>query len=241
MIPLANICTVSPHSAGAVLSAQQSDAGWIVNPLDARSEVFLHATERCGDAPHKYHPAYVAAILSGTIEDLETARLPEIFFTTDEATRRSMTLNGMRMSIEFRQTGSRRVMELVENRLAAGQNDSVHDVLVYLMRLVWDARGEIDEAIALRSESLAAWLGLDALKVGEVWRLCDEPSVFIQALQRGDVGTPRRSDIAAIIENQWDLLQDDLAPLRRNEAQTLALIQEIKALLASTVDFDCTS
>ena len=236
MISLLDVCAISASPADAVLSARRDD-GWQFDEPSFPCETFLAPTALCGDAPNLYHPTYIAAILSGTNEELKSAQLPTIDFSTDEATRRSMTLNAMRMSVEFRQSGSRRVLELVENRLAANQNSSVHDVLVYLMNAVWDARREIREAQTLRADSLGAWLKLDSKQIEEIWRTSESASALAASLQK--IETTPRANLAAIIENQWELLHDDIAPLREIESETFELIKEIRARLG-TVEFDRT-
>jgi hypothetical protein len=116
-----------------------------------------------GDAPHLYHPLYLLAVLSAApvaphhlMERKLSLRqwpIPRIEWSTDEDVRRSMTLNGMRMSTEYWQSGSTRVLQLVESRLHEKQLDVVHDVLVYLMRQVLDIKEGAQEARALRAES----------------------------------------------------------------------------------------
>lgn len=200
-------------------------------------------TPLCGDAPDKYHPLYAFALLGtqtflenwhsqGAPIEPEVWLLPAISFSTDEWTRRSMTLNAMRMSTEFYASGSERVLQLVESRLAVGQRDVVHDVLVYNARLLLDAMGEADEASLLRSESVAAYLGLQRAKTDELFRGPLVSSRLTAKIEAGYAGVVRRKlDVGALIESQLQQLKPVLAALRFKQARTLSLLDAIAAIL----------
>jgi len=205
--------------------------GWWVTP---RADV--------GDTPDKYHPKYVMAVLAskaaarmnrdgaGTMAlPLPQWALPLIGFVTEEFTRRSMTLNGMRMTTEYFASGSPRVLQLIEQRLVAGQRDVVHDVLVYLMERVLQARAEAREARLWRAESVAAYLGLDQKRVNTLFlapRLAAPQ--LAAALQAGAAGELRRAiNIDALLESQVRHLQPVLRRHRRQECGVLQLIDEV--------------
>jgi hypothetical protein len=189
-------------------------------------------------ASAKYHPHFIAAILSSTKINqenmkIEARQIPAIEFTTDDDTRRSMTLNGMRMATEFFAHDSPRVLQLIEQRLQAGQRDVVHDVLVYLWERVLLMRANAQEAKNLQAESLAAYLGLEPKRV---FALLDETplsaSRVAQRIKMGEAGKAQRKlDVAALTENLLARLQPELEALSRNEEHILFLIKEIVARL----------
>ena len=204
-----------------------------------------------GDTPKTYNVKYVMAVLSSKAGSninshsepavtlsLAQWELPHIGFETDEFTRRSMTLNGMRMSTEYFTSGSPRVLQLIAQRLAAGQRDVVHDVLVYLMEAVLDARSQAREARLLRAESVAAYLGLHHQTVGDLfleYRLV--PEEISTALEAGAAGELRRSiDVSALIESQVRHLRPALRHYRHQERQVLLLIDEVVGLLYTSSD-----
>jgi hypothetical protein len=202
-----------------------------------------------GDAPHLYHPRYIMAILSAQagsarpvkeppVEQTIALRdfpIPTIQFSTPEEVRRSMTLNSMRMSLEYFQNGSFRVLDLVENRLAQGQRDIVHDLCVYLMRHLSDIRAREREARSLRAESVAAFLGLNEARVQELFWLTRLSSGQIaQKLQGGHAGTLRRViDVEDLVQSQIALLRPQLRQAAQEEAQVFWLIDRVVALLRS--------
>ncbi|MBV9868277.1 MAG: hypothetical protein JO316_23225 [Abitibacteriaceae bacterium] len=201
--------------------------------------------EMCGDAPHKYHPKYLMAVLSaGTLLDGESLLatllsqllewpVPAIDFTTEEFVRRSMSLNGMRMSLEYFESGSLRVIQLVEQRLDAGQRDVVHDVLVYLMQQIVDIGAKAQEARLLRAESLAAYLGLQQERVNHLLLSSRLASRRIaEQIQNGYAGPVRRAiDVPALVQSQLAHLRPTLQQYKREENQVLWLLDEIVGLL----------
>jgi hypothetical protein len=244
-IPLAELffITPQPHIAASLAispsAALAGQEGWRVDPAELQRSgtlLWLVPTERVGSAPQQYNSAYIAAMLSLASVDktaLEDAVIPAVEFTTDEATRRSMTLNGMRMTMELQQTGSRRMLELIENRLAAGQRDIAHDVLVYLMRQIWDIRAEEREERDLRAESVAAFMGLDESATRTLFQSPSLSAVEIAcSIENGAAGEPRRKlDLEPLLENQLALLQPPLAALREREELFWGLIGEVSELL----------
>ena len=210
--------------------------------------------ENVGDAPQKYHPLYVAAILTAKVEGaaLVTAPptaplagsarrhlslaqwpIPRIAWTTATEVRRSMTLNGMRMSMEYAQTGSLRVLQLVESRLAAGQRDVAHDVLVYLMRQVMDVRAAEWEARDLRAQSVAAYLGLSEPRVRLLFEARRLTVASISAaITEGFAGPVRRTlDVPALIAGQLRHLRPQLQSLKAEEDKWLWLLDQSAARL----------
>lgn len=235
MIPLHELFHI--HDApqpGATYAAARERDGWTLRPMgDAlrqQADFYMVPTALCGDSPRLYHPLYAAACLWRTDGELGVATLPAIEFTTDQATRRSMTLNAMRMTLEHLQTGSRRVLELVENRLAAGQRDVAHDALVYLMRRVEDERAALQEARDLCADSLAAWLGLEPSATRTLMGRCEDAEELAARLGAGEAGTPRRSlDIGAICRNQWAQLEPERLGEEEAEDVLFGLVREIRA------------
>jgi len=207
----------------------------------------------CGDAPHLYHPRYVMAILSAQTEQAPEQTTPEqttpeqttpeqttpvalcdfpiptISFSTPEDVRRSMTLNSMRMSLEYFQSGSLRVLDLVENRLERGQRDIVHDLCVYLMRHLLDIRSREREARNLRAESVAAFLGLNEARVQELfWATRLSAAQIARKLQNGHAGALRRVlDVETLVGNQLALLRPQLQQTAQEEAQVFWLIDQV--------------
>jgi hypothetical protein len=159
--------------------------------------------------------------------------LPRISFETEEFTRRSMSLNGMRMGTEYLASGSLRVLQLIEQRLLARQCDVVHDVLVYLMEQVLDLRTEAREARLLHAESVAAYLGLHPEHVSRLFlapRLA--PVEITTALEAGTAGKIRRViDVASLVESQVRHLRLALRHHLRQERRILQLIDEVARLL----------
>jgi len=202
--------------------------------------------EKIGDSPRQYHPKYLMAVLSTGIFPHEAVLphfpIPIIDFQTDEWTRRSMTLNAMRMTTEFVASGSRRVLELVENRLAAGQADVVHDALVYLMNQVLDAREIEAQERLLRSASLAAFLGLPQNSLDSLFlqsSIC--ATEMMRTIEAGETGIVRRDvAIAPLVENQLQLLEPALRQHAHSEEKLLGLMNEIVALLRSTAPHSST-
>ena len=215
------------------------ESGYFIVPRD-------DAPVAVGDAPDKLHPLYLAANVAARALTRETSRknavalpdlpIPRIIFSTDEATRRSMTLNGMRMSTEYFANGSNRVLELIENRLEIGQSDVVHNVLVYLMRRVFDIQAEAEEARDLRAEALSAFLGLD-LNATRKLLSSTRPSArcMAQSILGGEAGIMRRkisdSDLLSLSQNQMQILLPQLRNAFREEEHVLRLVDEIVARL----------
>ncbi len=196
--------------------------------------------EKIGDSPRQYHPKYLMAVLSAGVLPqaavLSHFPIPHIDFQTDEWTRRSMTLNAMRMTTEFVASGSRRVLELVENRLAAGQADVVHDALVYLMNQVLDEREIEAQERLLRSASLTAFLGLRENALDSLF-LQSSMSVMemARAIEAGEAGIVRRDvAVAPLVENQVRLLEPALRQRAYSEERLLLLMSEVVTLLRST-------
>ncbi|MDQ3813492.1 MAG: hypothetical protein M3347_06020, partial [Armatimonadota bacterium] len=161
--------------------------------------------------------------------------LPQIQFSTDEHVRRSMTLNGMRMSREYFESGSLRVLQLIVSRLQEGQRDVVHDVLVYLMNQILDIRAVEQEARLLRAESVAAYLGLQQEQVNRLFltqRL--SPQQITHKIESEFAGPVRRAiDVPQLIENQVRYLQPALRQANREERHVLWLLDEVVQLLYS--------
>ena len=155
--------------------------------------------------------------------------ISRIEFSTGEETRRSMALNGMRMSMEYFDTGSPRIFQLIENRLAAGQRDVVHDVLVYLMQQVLDVRARAAEARDLRAESIAAYLGLQPPCVRLLLHAARLSAASIAATVEADFAGPvrRTIDIRALIESQLGLLRPQLRQFSRQEQTILQLMDAV--------------
>ena len=194
-----------------------------------------------------YHPHYIAAILFSDSaaqtnqqqnqhqNQFENWQIPSIEFTTDNKTRRSMTVNGMRMATEFFAHDSPRILTLVEQRLQAGQRDVVHDVLVYLWERVLLMRANAQESKKLQSESLAAYLGLEPNRVGELFRESPLSAARIaQRIQSNEAGKPQREiDVLSLTENLLARLQPELEEMQQNEDRILFLIEEIITRLYS--------
>ena len=216
-------------------------------PLHARGGWWLVPGESVGDSPNLYNPKYAMAILSAQVaglsrnsEALSAWPLPRIDFATGEEVRRSMSLNGMRMSMEYFQTGSPRVLQLVESRLEAAQRDVVHDVLVYLMQQVLDIRARAEEARDLRAESLAAYLGLDQSRVRRLLspqRL--SATSIADALHNNFAGPVRRAlDVPTLVEGQLKNLGSQLRGFKREEQSVVRLMDKIvNRLFRDSQDF----
>jgi hypothetical protein len=214
-------------------------------PVTETGTLWALPRQEVGDSPRLYHPLYVMAVLSAApvapdavvsrIRGLRQWPVPRIEWTTNEDIRRSMTLNGMRMSTEYWQNGSTRVLQLVESRLEAGQRDIVHDVLVYLMRQVLDIRAEADEARDLRAESVAAFLGLQQPAVRVLFSQ-ERLSVpwLSSALESGVAGTVKRViDVPAMLKNQLQQLRPQLSEYSQQEESWQWLIDEVVQRLYS--------
>lgn len=224
------------------VTSRRRNRRWRVSQICPHEIAFLitaraDATIAVGDAPDHLHPLFLAAIIATkNAASLPDLSIPTIEFSTDEATRRSMTLNGMRMSTEFFANRSHRVLELVENRLAAGQRDVVHNILVYLMRRVFDIQNDADEARDLRAEALAAFLGLEVFGARKILsRLRPSDSRVAAAILNGEAGDVRRrisdTDLHALVANQMQILRPQLRRFAREEADVLGLIEEIVSRL----------
>ena len=196
--------------------------------------VTLQSLQDTGEIDN-YHPHFLTAVRESSVTAQNNRALPccdlwqfpAIIFTTDDWTRRSMTLNGMRMSTEYFAIGSPRVFTLVEQRLKTGQSDVVHDVLVYLWERVLQLRAEAQEARALQAESLAAYLGLEQARVTGLFQQSDLSSL-IANLENGVAGTPRRAlEIAPLVENLLGRLMPELAQFQQRENLVRGLIDEI--------------
>ncbi len=183
----------------------------------------------------RYHPHFVTALAQSRVAVQSNRGLPYcrdwifplIAFTTDDWTRRSMALNGMRMSTEHFATGSPRILTLIEQRLQAGQSDVVHDVVVYLWERVLQLREEAKEARALQAESLAAYLGLEQARVTRLFEETDFNEIAT-TIESGGAGTVRRSlEITPLVENLLSRLMPELAQLQQREEQVCQLIDEI--------------
>jgi len=206
----------------------------------ARGWFAFKASVEIGDAPGKIHPLFCAAILSSIsappnlgMEYLRSLEIPRIAFSTPDDIRRSMTLNAMRMTTEYRQSGSSRVLQLVENRLELGQRDIVHDLLVYVMRQIFDVRAAQREERDNRADSVAAYLGLNATQVRTLFqRERLSPTNIAAHLQNGKAGTIKRAlDVPALLASQIALLEPELRHVRALENHYLTLLDEIVARL----------
>jgi hypothetical protein len=193
-----------------------------------RDEWCAAPREIVGDAPDKYHPLYVVALLTALsdVGDPRELRLPAIAFSTDADTRRSMTLNAMRMTCEYSHDASPRILRLVSQRLEAGQRDVVHDALVYVMRQILSLREAMHGEQALRAQALAAYLG-----VSETALPLLSPRRDALVLETLRASTRRAVDIEAVVEMQRRILRAALVPLRRAERHQLGLLDRIVALL----------
>lgn len=188
-------------------------------------------TRLCGDSARQYHPCFIMAVLSVTpfpdsaeIETFHQIELPKVLFHTHPDIRRSMTLNAMRMSTELFAVGSQRLFQLARQRLEANQPDVVHDLLVYLMHAVLDARREFAQESALRAESLAAYLGIDPAKVLSLMIRCNDELALAKSLEEGEAGKlQRKINIAALVKNQMELL----APVQQSAIENEIRMREI--------------
>ncbi len=245
---------VPPRAAGWFAHAAAPDMTQNVIQVATQATTSESSPDRvldfiaCGDAPHLYHPRYVMAILSAQAEQapeqtmaeqttvaLRDFPIPTISFSTPEDVRRSMTLNSMRMSLEYFQSGSLRVLDLVENRLEQGQRDIVHDLCVYLMRHLLDIGSREREARNLRAESVAAFLGLNEARVQELfWATRLSAAQIARKLQNGHAGALRRVlDVETLVRNQLALLRPQLQQTAQEEAQVFWLIDQVVMRLRS--------
>lgn len=217
------------------LLPQPPSGWWAADIGDSGTE--SHRFAAIGDTPRAYHPLYIAAILTATPVEradlsakmLGQTRIPSITFGTPEDVRRSMTLNGMRMTTEYIQTGSQRVLQLVRNRLQLGQSDVVHDIIVYIMRQIGDLRDQDRAGRSVRADSLAAYLGIDTARTREL--LAPErlvPHRISDAIIANAAGPVKREiDVAKLVESQIALLQPELRELRERESTLLWLLDEM--------------
>lgn len=209
----------------------------------------------CGDRPNQYHPKFLMALLGSPAANAFTpnawatlsgvskfARLgqfavPSVSFTTDEWTRRSMTLNAMRMSREFLDADSPRVLQLVNSRLQAGQRDVVHDVLVYLINQIEQMRESSFQARVLRADSIAAYLGVQADPVRSLLlspRL--DAAHIAAAINSRCAGPVRRAlDLNDLVESQLALLTSELKATVAQERRVCKLIDLITSRLYQLV------
>jgi len=158
------------------------------------------------------------------IDTFHQIELPKVLFNTQPDIRRSMTLNAMRMSTELFAAGSQRVFQLARQRLEANQPDVIHDLLVYLMHAVLDARDELARELSLRAESLGAFLGIDPAKVLSLMIKCNGESALTRSLEEGEAGKLQRQiPLAALVKNQLELL----APVQQSAIQNEIRLREI--------------
>lgn len=201
-------------------------------------EKFFRAspTPLCGDLAHQYNPCFVMAVLSVTpfpdnfeIEPFNVIKLPKVLFNTHPDIRRSMTLNAMRMSTELFAIGSERVFQLTQQRLEANQPDVVHDLLVYLMHAILDARHDFAQEKILRAESIAAFLGIEPAKVLFLMReYGDDEFALAKSLEEGKAGKlQRKINIAALVKNQMELLTPHEQNAIKREIQLREIIGKV--------------
>lgn len=196
-------------------------------------EYYASPTPLCGDGAQQYNPCFVMAVLSITplldIELIPKIQLPKVLFDTHPNIRRSMTLNAMRMSTELFAIGSERVYQLAQQRLDANQPDVVHDLLVYLMHAILDARREYAQETALRADSIAAYLGIDPAKVLLLMHdLAEDESALAESLERGNAGKLQRElNVAALVRNQIELLAPYQQSAIAKETQVIEMIRRV--------------
>lgn len=188
----------------------------------------------------EYHRLYIDAVVTSPVAQKRNSSVPQtadwlipsITFSTEDWTRRSMALNGMRMSTEYFANTSLRVLQLVDQRLQAGQTDVVHDVVVYLQERVLQAQSDIQEAQQLQAESLTAYVGLDAQRVAQLFATCRSAHEITQHIQAGFAGTIQRQlDLAALIENLWQRLCPDVERMQEHQRHVQVLVNEIAVRL----------
>lgn len=239
-IPLDNLVHLQQqrtNSAAFVIASSKSTFVHIAKTdglLDSDIQFYASPTPFCGVSADQYNPYFIMAILSVTplsdkIEMLNQIQLPEVLFDTHPDIRRSMTLNAMRMSTELFSDGSERVYQLALQRLEANQPDVVHDLLVYLMHVILDARREYAEETALRAESIAAYLGIDSQKVLLFVReYGNDKFALTKCLEQGKAGKLRRElNVAALLTNQLELLKPHQQSADNKEAQVLEMIRRV--------------
>jgi len=198
------------------------------------------ARSLCGDSPELYHPKFVMALLSSNVLPARNTtdthflewKFPAIAFDTNEATRRSMTLNGMRMNTEYFAFGSPRILQFVEERLKEGQADVVHDVMVYLTQRVLQLHASSKEEVLLQAESLAAYLGIDAERVCKLLHPTLEGECkndeIIQQIENGFAGAPRRAvNIRAVVENQLQRFEPEMQEFDQQRSRVLELLDKV--------------
>ena len=255
-IPLKSVAIIAPslsiHSqilvGGKRRGRFQLAAKNDITPL-FRIRCFIESSERCGDSFQQYHPKYLIALLGSiTANQIETNRqveiagleqflIPVIDFQTGEWERRSMTLNAMRMSREFLDADSPRIIQLVESRLKVAQRDVVHDVLVYLVNQVEQMRESSFQARVLRAESIAAYLGVESPVVVSLLTLTRLDAARIsRAIERGRAGKVRRAlDVNQVVNSQLALLRPELNFLASQERRVWKLIDQITLRLYQLV------
>ena len=260
MIPLAELVELSRlHGEGAAfgIASKPNGGRWPVAmtspepPALSRGRIWAHPSVACGDSPTLYNPKYLMAMLTARrptwplqmgaapLPTLAEWPIPVIAFGTDEYVRRSMTLNSMRMGTEFFANGSTRVLQMADERLAAGQPDVVHDLLVYVMQGLLDLHIEERELRLLRAEAVAAYLGLDLPRVNRLFLARRLQSKTIAArIETGAAGPLRRKiDVRQLVESQLRHLRPDLQKVREKENLTLNLLDEVVRRLDSWADF----
>lgn len=193
-------------------------------------------TQLCGDAADLYSSHFAMAVLSITpfadqLETLNGTSLPKVLFVTHTDIRRSMTLNAMRMCTELFALGSQRVFQLAKQRLEANQSDVVHDLLVYLMHAILDARREYERETTLRAESIAAYLGIVPAKVLILVRQNNDANQLTENLRDGYAGKLQRElNVGALVDNQLALLTPYQKVAIEKETQVLQMIRRILEL-----------
>ncbi len=216
------------------------------NPAKTANRIWANARENCGDSPTQYNPKFLMALLASlpvqvhnlTSEEVVNWQIPSVKFSTEESTRLSMTLNGMRMSTEYFASDSTRVLQLVEQRLEAAQSDVIHDILVYLMQRALELSTTFTQERMLLAESIAAYLGVQENMVhqllceqlkNELWenrQIQSEPLAL--KIQNGFAGTPRASaDVTALIQNQAARFNEEFSYLKQQHERVFHLIDEI--------------
>lgn len=227
--PTTNLAFVMNTSKSTFIQVSQMD-------ISFRKDIEYYAspTPLCGNSSQQYNPCFVMAVLSVTplldqLETLHEIQLPKVLFNTHSDIRRSMTVNAMRMSTELFGTGSERIYQLAQQRLAAKQTDVVHDLLVYLMHAILDARREYVQELALRAESVAAYLGINPQKVLSIMHNHgDDASAIARSLEHGNAGNlQRKLNVLALVQNQLDLLKPQQQRSHDHESQVIEMVRRV--------------
>lgn len=241
-IPLSDLIQLRPDSINDAAFVIASDKSTFIQVAESdgisSQENFFWAspTPLCGDSAHQYNPFFVMAVLLVTpfpenseIETFHQIELPKVLFNTHPDIRRSMTLNAMRMSTELFAVGSERVFQLAQQRLEANQPDVVHDLLVYLMHAILDARRDHAQEKMLRAESIAAYLGIDQAKVLLLIRKYGNDELALtNSLEQGNAGELQRQlNVASLVRNQVELLIPYQQNASRKETQVIEMIRRI--------------